>query len=70
MRRPTDVFLTDNAPTPELPMLILTDSADMFSDSRNGRPRSVDKHTRVAICYVRDGLGIYNICFLEAWLNI
>ena len=53
-----------------IPILVLADSANAFSSSHGGNPKSVDKHTRIHLCYIRDGLGRYNLSFRSAGFNL
>ena len=51
-------------------LLILTDSANAFSAVHAGNPRTTDILTRLHLCYIRDGLDLYNLPFIAAGFNI
>ena len=60
----------DRVDSESIPILILTDSANAFSSSHGGNPRSIDRHTRIHMCYIRDGLDRYNLSFCSAGFNL
>ena len=71
IRRSYDTFLQSDLSRDEnIYLLILTDSANAFSSSHGGNPRSLDKHSRIHMCYVRDGLDRYNLSFAAAGFNV
>ena len=70
LRQGVDIFLPNQEHHPRIAMLILTDSDNAFSASHSCNPRSVDKHTRVAMCFIRGGMDRYNLSFLAAGLNV
>ena len=51
-------------------LLILTDSANAFSAVHAGNPRTSDRLTRLHLCYIRDGLDLFNLSFIAAGFNI
>ena len=53
-----------------IPILIPADSANAFSSPHGWSPRSIDKHTRIHMCYIRGGLGRYNLSFCSAGFNL
>lgn len=59
-----------NTHSRHISLLILTDSANTFSASHNGNPRSLGKHTRIHLCYIRDGINRYNLSFVAAGFNL
>ena len=48
----------------------LTDIANTFSAAHASNPRCQDRLTRLHLCYIRDGLDIYNVSFLSAGVNL
>ena len=54
----------------DIALLTLKDSANTFSPSQSGNQRSLEKHTRIHVCYIRDGVGRYNLSFAAAGFNV
>ena len=50
--------------------IFLSDSANNFSALHASNPRCQDRLTRLHLCYIRDGLDIYNVSFLSAGFNL
>lgn len=54
----------------KLGMLVLTDSANAFLAAHASNPRSSDRLARLHLCYLRDGLGMYNLSPIAAGFKI
>ena len=70
IRQQYAAFIANHDVKEVIPILILTDSANAFSSSHGGNPRSIDRHTRIHMCYIRDGMGRYNLSFCAAGFNL
>ena len=53
----------------KLGMLVLTDSANAPPSFNASNPLSMDRLTRLHLCYVRDGLAMYASSFIAAGFN-
>ena len=53
-----------------IPLLVLADRPNAFSDTHSSNHRSQDRLTRLHLCCVRDGLDIYNFSVTPAGFNL
>ena len=65
------VWLQNTTDSPDhIALLILTDSSNAFPPGHGGGPRSLDKHSRIHMWYIRDGIDRYNLSYAAAGFNI